>query len=173
MRSAEQFSRLVVELQDELYRYARARLRHEADADDAVVETVVRALRLVQDNPELLDTIGKLNGWLFGILRNVVREFQKRRRTDPIPADVADRGRDPAAAVADDDAAGRAWAELDRLDLAPDHRQLMHLHYAVGLSLKEAAAVLGMKPSTARSIHHRILGRLRAALDRPPRLVPG
>ena len=68
---------------------------------------------------------------------------------------VAD-GPSPYEDAAERDLAGRLHAMVARLD--EDRREVVHLHYYQGLSLKETAEVLGIATSTVKY-------RLRGALD--------
>jgi RNA polymerase sigma-70 factor (ECF subfamily) len=63
------------------------------------------------------------------------------------------------------DLAGRDQLErgFRRLDL--DQRSVLVMHYYLGFSLDEAAAVLAVPPGTVRSRLHRAIAAMRAALE--------
>ena len=155
---------------EELYRqayqrltaFAYNRLRSVEDAQDAVSETISRAIAQVHryKGPDDLFV-----AWLFGILRHVVADHQrdqaKRGRHRP-PEDV-ELPVDPAellAAHAERAAVRRALARLDA-----DEQELLLLRAASGLRSEEVAAAVGKKPSAVRMAQKRALARLRVFLE--------
>jgi RNA polymerase sigma-70 factor (ECF subfamily) len=102
-RSAD-FEQEALALLDRLYATALRLTRNEADAEDLVQDTYVRAFRSAGQ----FEAGTNLRGWLFTILHNT---FLNERR---------DRGRDPVAADSEaveqaPDAAGHAWNPEERL----------------------------------------------------------
>lgn len=104
---------------------------------------------------------GGPTGWLIGVARNVVAaEFKSRVREERLHQRVA--GQRPLEA----DALGRMEERIDaeretrRLygalaELKESDRALLEMVAVDGLSVAEAAAVLGLKPATARVRLHR------------------
>lgn len=149
-----------------LLRYARSRLSTTQQAEDAVSDTVLRAM-------ERIDTFtwqgAGFDAWLFGILRNVVLESyrgQERTRRLARRADEIDLTRRHSSDVseglerAEDAAALRAAFTT----LGEDDRELLELRVVGGLTSDAAATVLGKSPGAVRMAQTRALDRLRAAL---------
>lgn len=145
-----------------LFHYARRRLGSDAAADDAVSETMARALQAI-------DTFtwqgAGLNGWLYGIVRNVVFE-QWARREHP-HADVGDERESPELAaderlVADEQ---RRFIRTAFSRLSPEDQEVLELRVMGDLSADEVAQVMGKRPGAVRMAQSRALQRLRQAME--------
>ena len=129
------------------------------DAPDLLGETMVAAWRRVGDLPSDPE---RARMWLFGIARGTLLNHARgeRRRWA-----LADRIRRSTAAeatsrAADDGAEVRdAIARLD-----PDRAELVRLLHWDGFTLVEAAELLGIPSSTARSRYAKAKEELRASL---------
>jgi RNA polymerase sigma factor (sigma-70 family) len=116
---------------------------------------------------------GEPLGWLYGVARNVVaaehrRSARERRSASRIPAsaDLVDpddlaRLNERIDAAAD---ARRLYLAMDRL--AAGERAVLELVALEGLTVRDAARVLDIRPVTARVRLHRTRRRLRDQLDR-------
>lgn len=83
------FARQVEALRTQLLRFARAQLRNDAWAEDAVSDTVVAAL----ERPQSFGGQSQLKTWLVGILKHKVVD-QLRRHAREATVMVADDGED-------------------------------------------------------------------------------
>ena len=143
-----------------LYVIARLILRDDARAEDATQEALLAAWRHVRG----LRDPDRFEAWLHRLLVNsCYREAGRVRRRGSLEVQVQvlevpepDRGLD----LADRDQLERGFRRLDT-----DQRTVLVLHYYLGLSLDEAAAVLGVPAGTVRSRLHRAIVAMRAALD--------
>jgi RNA polymerase sigma-70 factor (ECF subfamily) len=142
-----------------LYRTARAILRDDAEAEDAVQEPYLQAYRK-------LNTFrgeSKLSTWLVRIAAN---EALMRRRRNPRPAEAPDQPEAVCEAPGPQDDAERA--EMRRLlethiDALPDgYRAVFVLRAVEEFSVEETAAVLAIPPATVRSRYFRARGLLRS-----------
>jgi RNA polymerase sigma-70 factor (ECF subfamily) len=141
---------------DRLYNLGRRLTGNDADAEELVQETYVRALAGAQTF-----TGGNLKAWLFKILRNTFIDLRRRNRTAPAPlpadADLADAGAGDGAALLRDD------LELERLRrlvgeeieaalsaLSEEARTIVLLDVE-GFSESEVADVLGCPVGTVKS----------------------
>jgi RNA polymerase sigma-70 factor (ECF subfamily) len=157
------FARHVLPEVDVLYRVARSMTRHDADAEDLVQDTMLRAFRSIE----------RFDGrhpraWLLTIMRNAQINRVRRRRPglldDP---DDADRGLADPSAGPEDLAMGRrfdAVVEDAYLALPDDFRDVIELVDLGGLSYEEAATVLDVPQGTVMSRLHRGRKRIREAL---------
>ncbi|MDM7853891.1 RNA polymerase sigma factor [Cellulomonas alba] len=114
--------------------------------------------------------------WLAGVARNVVSaEFRRQSRERAAVRRISGRR------LLDPDSLARIEERIDAeadarrvytalAALPPRDRALMELVGVDGLSVTEAAAVLGLRPGTARVRLHRSRSRIHAQL---PLLVPG
>ena len=144
---------------DDVYRFARSMTRDEADADDLVQETYLRAYRAWHT----FEPGSDCRRWLFTICRNV---FLRTREREARQVDTGgdDTVLETMAALreASPFATSNADAIFSRLDLAPAitksieelpevFRTAVVLVDVEGQSYDEAAAVLGVPIGTVRS----------------------
>jgi RNA polymerase sigma-70 factor (ECF subfamily) len=167
------FERMMRRYNRRLYRLARATLRDEAEAQDALQEAYLHAYR----------SIGQFRGeaalstWLSRLVLNEC--FGRRRRSDrrdgvvrivssdtdsridTVPGgevDLPDRLADRAQML------GILESKLD--ELPEEFRTVFVLRSVEELSVEETAATLGIPEATVRSRHFRAKGLLREALAR-------
>ncbi len=149
-------------------RHARALARFlagagasEADVDDLVQETFIRAFRAV----------GKFRGqcrfrtWLMTIGGNVLKDVQRRSRRArvvPLVDDLRATDGDPHERAVAGEAEARLVAGLGRLP--PMQRDVFLLRAQQGLEYEEIAEALGTTPGAARVHYHHAVKRLKEHL---------
>ena len=153
------FEREALPWMDDVYRFARSMTRDEADADDLVQETYLRAYRAWHT----FEPGSDCRRWLFTICRNVFLRTREReaRRVDTGGDDAV---LETMAAVreASPFAQQNADAIFSRIDLVPAIRKALGtlpdafrsavvLVDVEGQSYDEAATVLGVPIGTVRS----------------------
>lgn len=131
---------------DDLLAFFERRVEPRVDAADLLAETMLQAWRRKDATPA---SATEARMWLFGIARNVLSNHArgKRRRLalgDRLRANLQPPETTPESAVTVRNAIAR---------LRPDQRELVMLVHWEGFNLAEAAAILGINPSTARSRH--------------------
>jgi len=156
------YTALAAEAFDRLHRTARLILRNEDLAADAVQEALVAAwlhIRAVRD-PDRFDV------WLHRlVVRACYREArQNRRRQTVLEIRLA-----PLTTPDAPDLAGPA-ADRDQLErgfrhLSPEHRAVLVVHFYLGMTEREAAAILDIPTGTVKSRLSRAMQALRAALE--------
>lgn len=133
------------------------RLAPHADADDIVQESLTRAW---QKRSQYDPARGSATTWLLAIVADQARAARRSRirrlRFVDDTADVSDSAVPAAETDVDLERAVRQLA--DRQQLA------VHLHYYVGLSVDETAAVMSCSPGTVKSTLFDARTRLRALL---------
>jgi RNA polymerase sigma factor (sigma-70 family) len=143
----------------ELLSYLQRRVGFD-DAPDLLGETMIVAWRRVTEFPRRPE---EARMWLFGIARGTLLNYARgeRRRWA-----LVDRLRGRADSAASSPGADEGLDMRDAIDrLATDDRELIRLVHWEKLTIAEAAAVLGVPPSTARSRYARAKDELRAALQ--------
>jgi len=143
-----------------VYAIAYAAAGNAADAEDMTAETYERVVRKVRSFRGGEDYLLR---WIYGIARNVVREYRRDRErrhlrlgdNDPVstettPADLAQSG-----------------METSRLlgTLTPAQREVVTLRLA-GLKVSEIAIAVGKAEGTVKALHFAALKRLRKAAER-------
>lgn len=157
------FARLMRRHNRMLFRTARAILRDDAAAEDALQEAWLRAYRA-------LDTFrgeAKVSTWL---VRIVVNEALARRRKEQRHAGLAEES-EPATLRQDEPEGMAERAELRRqleakIRLLPDgFRAVFMLRAVEELSVEETAAALRIPAATVRTRLFRARSQLREALS--------
>jgi RNA polymerase sigma-70 factor (ECF subfamily) len=144
-------------------RLAMALLGSQADADEVVQETLLRAHRAM---PAYRGD-GSLKAWLCGIARHVCAHVLETRTRGANLADAQALALVPGDAVSRDAFEVRrlARAMRDALEqLKPSEREALVLRYVADLSHREIAVACGIDEAAARKRISRALARLRIAL---------
>lgn len=161
------FGEIYDEFQLPIYRYARARLRIAADAEDATAETFIAAFR----------AIGRytwsgmpFEAWLFRIARSKVVDHQRRMARRPTTDLDAT---DPALLPRADDVASVAIARQDSealfaamRRLSTDQQDVLALRFFGGLSVAETAEAMGRSAQAVKQLQFRAVGALRDRMGR-------
>ena len=155
-----------------LFRTARAILRDDAEAEDVVQETYLRAF------PALDSFRGdaSLSTWLTRIAANeaLMRRRSKMREARVVVLDEDARedwmenAADPAAGPEEAAIGGQSRRMLERrIDALPDlYREVFMLRAVEELSVEETSAVLGLPEATVRTRFFRARAMLRGAIER-------
>lgn len=150
-----------------LYAYARRRLPSEPAAEDAVSETMVRALQGVD---RFVWRGGGVQAWLFGILRNVVLESHRARgRTRPIEIVDEPASHSPGPAELAMLSEERREVRHAFARLSSDDQELLELRVVAELSAREVGDLLGKRAGAVRMAQSRALQRLGDALSKVAR----
>ena len=164
----ESFTALIISRLGPMTRTAMAILGHEADARDAVAETIAAVWR---ELPRLRD-VEAFEAWSQRILVHECRRTLRRRgraRVRELGIEAAtDVAMGPASGLPDGVARRQALERaFERLDA--DDRGLLVLHHLDGRSLADIAAVLDIPVGTAKSRLHHARAALEQALAREDR----
>jgi RNA polymerase sigma-70 factor (ECF subfamily) len=147
--SVAAFEQLVIARGPHLHRFLAVRLRDDADALDALQETLAAAW---QGLPSLR-TGSRFWPWLCGIAVRKAADVARRR--------VPTSGVEPETSAAADG----TLEQREALAALPDRqREVVLLRYVVGLSEEEAAEALGVRVGTVKSRSARARKALREAL---------
>ncbi len=148
-----------------LFAYSRRRSTDDHEADDVVAEVMARA---IAGADRYVPGDAGIDGWLFGICQNVLRERWRSVERDARWCDLGPS----LVALADDGPLDRVLAHEERHRLVaafarldPDERDLLELRVAGGLDARQVADVLGKRPGAVRMAQARALARLRTFLE--------
>jgi RNA polymerase sigma factor (sigma-70 family) len=155
---AEQYRRHVAPI----WRYVRARVENDADAEELTAEVFLRAYR---DRDRFDPARGSTGAWLSGIARHVVTDWWRRRREVPMDelpeAGVAED--DPFAAAERSEGARTLHRHLARLN--ERERDALALRFGAELKAAEVGDVLGVSEPAARMVVHRAITKLRGVME--------
>lgn len=145
-----------------IWRYVRARLPSDPDAEDVVSEVFAEAMRSWHRfDPER----GSVGGWLVGIARHAVADWYHRRHRESPSADV-----DPVQMSTDDpegEALRRDGADEVRRHLGvltAKEREAVALRFGTDLTSEEIGGTLGVSATAARMLVYRAVGKLREVM---------
>ena len=151
----ESFCAQVIGCQETMFRTARAILRNDQDAEDAVQEAICAAFA----RRDSLRDAEKFKPWMLRILTNKCYDCCRRRRPTVDLDDVADYlpagGPEPEEALT-------LWQAV--LALPQELRAAVTLFYYDGLSIREIGAVLGISEAAVKTRLSRGRARLRLLL---------
>ncbi len=162
------FDRLVQAYSARIYTHLYRLVRNREEAEDLTQEAFIRAYRFLHQ----YDGRRPFRNWLYTIASNVglnaLRSRQRRGRYES--NDASDEHAAALAPSAESPLRDAVRQELrDRLlgaveSLPAQAAMLMHLFYFEGLSVQEAAEILGMSEANAKVTLHRARKRLREQL---------
>ena len=148
-----------------LYGLALQILDRGPDAQDAVHDTFLVALRKIDQVHEP----AAVGGWLYAILRNVcrmrLREGQREMLLDELPRHIDQRGSEPSTEEYVDRLAMRDWVWTALSELTENLRVTAMLRYFGSYaSYEEISAILGVPVGTVRSRLNQVKVKLAEAL---------
>lgn len=156
------FGILVSRYYDACWRFAYHMLGEQADAEDVLQETYLRAYLAISK----YDERDQFRGWLFRILTNQCRNAltSRGRRTrrfvqDDLAIELAVAPLSGVLRGVEDVALSRALRELD-----PNQREALLLKFAEGLEYSEMSVMTGMGESALKMRVKRGIERLRSLL---------
>ena len=134
----------------DIFTYLRRLCGSKQDAEDLTQEVFVK----VWSSLDGFKGHSKFSTWLYRIAHNTYIDWQRRNtssiqsNTDRWWQECIDETPGPFANLAERQLAQQLYEAVDWLD--EDKKQVVHLHYYQGLSLKETAKVLGVATSTVK-----------------------
>ncbi|MDI7275836.1 MAG: sigma-70 family RNA polymerase sigma factor [Anaerolineae bacterium] len=160
-RSRQWFGALYLELAPLLYRYFWFQVRTQAEAEDLVSETFVRALRSL---PSYRAERGSIGTWLFGIARHALASHRRAERwarhfwanarqelqVGSVAAPPPEESIDLRQAVS---------------ELSQSARELIGLKFGAGLSYREIAEIMRLSEANVGVQLYRALVHLRDRLE--------
>ena len=163
-RDVERFERVVLPYLDDAYTLARYLLRDEHDAQDAVQDAVLRALRYFESYRE-----GDARAWLLAIVRNCCLTWHRRQRVQRASVPLADADLVDIGAARETDARAIARSERAVLEravatLPAEFQEVIVLREIQDLSYKEISDIVGVPIGTVMSRLARARKRLASVL---------
>lgn len=146
---------------DPIYRYAYARLRNVADAEDATAETF---LAMVRSLPRFRWRGVPFEAWLFRIAMSKVVDVARHRGRvraagDALGTEVADAGTEPERVLATREIRRELVAAIEKLPRA--QRDVVMLRFFAGRSISETAGLLRRSDGAVKQLQFRALSTLR------------
>lgn len=154
------FDHLVERYSVRIFAHLYRLVRNREEAEDLTQETFLRAYRSLTR----FDTSRPFKSWVYKIATNAGLNAlrSRRRRGVAVPLDIyadsiAQFGETPRRELRDELAHAMKG-------LAHQPAMLIHLHYHEGMSIREAAEIVGMNEGSAKVALHRARKRLRELL---------
>lgn len=162
----EAFGRIFDAYAAPVHRFIASRVNRPSDAEDLTQLVFVKALEAL---PRYEARGVPFGGWLFRLARNAIIDQIRTRRDHlslvaAVTRETEDAGPEQRAALSED---------LDRLaealkELTDDQREVIELRFFAGLSVLEAAMVMGRQEGTIRGLQFRAIASLRNTLGIVP-----
>ncbi len=158
----EAFAQLYEEHFDKIYRYLVFKIGNEAEAEDMTQQVFLNALQSISS----FRWKGvSFSAWLFRIAHNLAIDFVRRkakRATVPLGESMAAGGPDLQLVV-------EQRLEIERLvsaaqNLTRVQREVISLRFAGGLSVAEAAKVMGKSQGAVKALQHSAIVALRRTM---------
>jgi RNA polymerase sigma-70 factor, ECF subfamily len=170
----EAFGRIFDAYAGPIHRFIASRVNRPSDAEDLTQLVFVKALEAL---PRYEARGIPFGGWLFRLARNAIIDQARTRRDHlslvaAVTRETEEAGPEATASLRDDlDRVAHALTEL-----TDDQREVIELRFFAGLSVHEAAEVMGRQDGTIRGLQFRALAALRRSLgievEAPPASVP-
>lgn len=165
-QAGDELSKLAVLHHGALFGYCRRRLGREAEAEDALQETFLRAHKYWHS----LDQTRDARKWLFGIAHNVCVEIARSRARNVTLDEVPEIGEADSATsealsrIAQQEKMAAIRRELERM---PDKaRRILELRFFGQMDSKDIAQLEDMNETAVRVTVHRALETLREKLGK-------
>jgi len=164
-KDIDRFERIVLPHLDDAYTLARYLLRDQHDAQDAVQDAVLRALRYFETYRE-----GDARAWLLAIVRNCCLTRHRKAQTERAniafveDVDVVHEGAGRATDARAVEQSERAALQRALDGLPAEFREVIVLREVQGLSYREISDVVGVPIGTVMSRLARARRRLAATL---------
>jgi len=158
----EAFGRIFDAYAAPVHRFIASRVNRPSDAEDLTQLVFVKALEAL---PRYEARGVPFGGWLFRLARNAIIDQVRTRRDhlsliSAVTRETEEAGPEARAALRDD---LERMAEALR-DLTDDQREVIELRFFAGLSVIEAAMVMGRQEGTIRGLQFRAIAALRRSL---------
>jgi len=111
----------------------------------------------------------RFSTWVYRIAYNTYIDWKRKKEVGLAPLcdewwqECVDTSPGPPAELAERQTAQHVYEAVDRLD--EDKKQVVHLHYYQGLSIRQTAKVLGMSTSAVKYRLREVLKILRAEME--------
>lgn len=152
---ADACTALLTRHQDRLFRLALGWLANPNDAEDAVQEVFIRALKGLS----AFRFRAAPATWFYRTCRLVCHEHNRRRRHEPIDREPAAPGFDPAEFEQRRQVHAKVHAALD--GLTDRQRDVVLLRKFEDLSVRETAAIMRCREGTVKALLHKAMAALR------------
>lgn len=146
-----------------LFAYARRRLNSDHQADDAVSETMMRAINRI----DIFTWQGAgFDAWIYGIARNVIKEDHRhsaRNLSAAEPSEIESSAAGPLDDLVSREQVVHVRCAFERL--SPEDQELLELRVVAGLSADGVGTVTGRRPGAVRMAQSRALQRFRSLFE--------
>jgi RNA polymerase sigma-70 factor, ECF subfamily len=160
---SEAFAQIYEEFMDRVYRYVYARTGNVENTEDMTQEVFIRAFESICGYRKM----GKpFLGWLIRIAHNLLVDHYRRENRGhflPLPDDCPSGVENPL------ETAEKKFQMVEvrkaMLRLPPAQREALSLRFIAGLSISEAAVMMGKSQGAVKTLQHEAVAKLRKALE--------
>ena len=139
---------------DLVYRYIYRRIANREEAEDLTSQVFLKAVRHLDSTRDALS----VRSWLFQLAKTTLADHWRQYYKSPKVSLQLMTQEWPNAAAADDRESGAAETLRQVLQQLPQHyQQVLNLRFLEGLSIKEAAAEMGITEGNVKVLQLRAL----------------
>jgi RNA polymerase sigma factor (sigma-70 family) len=165
----EQAESIFSEYSPAIYRTANFLCKSKTLAEDITQETFIK----VFDKFSTYDQSKPLAPWIYKIALNITRNTLRKQKWVPLLKEVPDKSSAYTidAKILNNELDQEIWGEINRLSLKS--KEIIVLHYYLGLKLNEISSVLGIPQGTCKSRLHTALHSLETRLVKNKIVITG
>lgn len=156
----ERFHELFVAYREAVFKMAYAILRNREEAMDIVQDTFVKAM----EKSKHLKATFSVKGWLLKVARNLSIDRYRRRKSVPLDEmevfHPSSSGRNEQSNVMNMDLKDIIREIFP--ELPPREQEVFALRYYEDMTFREISDSLGVAEGTVKTLHHRVMTRIRA-----------
>ncbi len=156
----ERFHKLFVEYREAVFRMAYAILRNREEAMDIVQDTYLKAM----EKDKSLKKSRSVKGWLLKVARNLSIDRYRRQKSVPLEttetlqaSEFTNDGQSHILNMDLKDVIREVFPELPSRE-----QEVFALRYYEDMTFREISVSLGVTEGTVKTLHHRVLTRIRA-----------
>lgn len=161
-RDDKAFEALINEHAAALKRFFAFKLPRQEDVEDAFSDTSLRVWNYLTATE-----VESVSGLIFTIARGVVAEFYRKRKFETVPIEGHDQSSkdDQEKSTAIDMEVEKVKKQIEEI-FDEEEQLIFQLRFFDGFSVKEIAKKVQKSENATRVMLHRLLKRLRVALDK-------
>lgn len=153
----KEFTQRITETRKRLYLIALTVTKNKEDAEDAVSNAVLRAIKKYAG----FTSEDNFDGYMVTLAANEAKRIRSKRRYYEDVYELEDL-------FAGDDAHGdlEFFDMLDRAGLSVNGRKILVLHFLYGYTLAQCAKIVRMAESSAKAEYYKSLEKIRKTVDK-------
>lgn len=156
----EAFTKLIAQNEMKLYKIAKAKLKNEADREDAIQETMLilyTKLQKLKDN-------SKFDVWLYRILINQCNERYRKNKIVVVPIETIENQKEYSKETGLEDKLD--YERILAMFPKQEEKMILLLYYSNGYTTKQIAEILNKNENTIKTKLRRMKEKIKDSWER-------